>query len=84
MYFVTTKHPAYVLFSMTPSERAAIGLTETQAVHLLTRSPDGQWRVRHEWDGTRFSHTEFMALLHHREEPSDPEQLLELLPADLR
>lgn len=84
MYFVTTKQAGYVLFSMTPSERAAIGLTETQRVHLLLRQPDGSWKVRHEWDTAKFSHTQFMAALHYRDEPSDPEHLLAILPAELR
>ena len=84
MYFVTTKHPDYVLFAHTPSERAAVGLTENERVHLLLRTADGNWRVRHEWDAKRFSHTEFMAALHRRNEPADPEQLIEILPAELR
>jgi hypothetical protein len=84
MYFVTSKHPAYVLFAMTPSERAAVGLTEKHVVHLLIRDPDGAWTLRREWDGNRFSHTELMAALHYRDEPEDPEQLLDLLPPELR
>jgi hypothetical protein len=84
MYFVTTKHPAYVLFAMTPSERAAVGLTDKQVVHLLVRTTDGEWQIRHHWDASRYSHTDFMAALHHRDEPADPERLLDLLPAELR
>jgi hypothetical protein len=84
MYFVTTKQAGYVLFSMTPSERAAVGVTETQRVHLLFRQPDGGWAVRREWDVAQFSHTQLMTALHHRDEPSDPEQLLDLLPPHLR
>jgi len=84
MYFVTIKHPDYVLFSMTPSERAAVALTEAQAVHLLLRDGAGGWRVRHRWEVARFSHTEFMALMHQRDEPADPEELLQLLPPELR
>jgi len=84
MYFVTTKQPGYVLFSMTPSERAALGLTEQQRVQLLLRQPDGSWKVRHEWDTNQFSHTQFMAALHYRDEPSDPERLLDILPSELR
>lgn len=84
MYFVTTKHPAYVLFAMTPSERAAVGLTEKQAVHLLVRGADGQWAVRREWDAQRFSHTDFMLAARDRDEPAQPEQLLDLLPPELR
>ena len=36
MYFVTMKQPGYALFATTPSERAAIGLTDDQQhVHVL-------------------------------------------------
>ncbi len=84
MYFVTTKRQPYVLFATTPSERAAVGLTENYTVHLLLRVADGSWRVRHEWDGTRFSHTDLMAAMHDRDEPANPELLLEVLPDDLR
>ena len=39
MYFVTMKQPGYALFATTPSERAAIGLTDDQQhVHLCERS----------------------------------------------
>jgi hypothetical protein len=84
MYFVTIKHPEYVLFATTPSERAAIGLTEKQIVRLLIRRSDGSWDVRREWDAARFSHTAFMSFFHHHEEPDDPERLLEALPLELR
>ena len=39
MYFVTTSKPDYILFSMTPSERGAVALTEERQVHVLSR-PD--------------------------------------------
>ena len=84
MYFVTTKHPAYVLFAMTPSERAAVGLTEAQAVHFLVRASDGAWSVRREWGAKQFSHTDFMLAMRDRQEPAEPERLLEVLPAELR
>jgi len=84
MYFVTTKHPAYVLFAMTPSERAAVGLTEAHVVHFLVRAADGTWQVRREWSGKQFSHTDFMLAVRDRDEPADPAQLLDLLPPELR
>ena len=37
MYFVTSKRAGYVLFCMTPSGRAAIGLSEDQKVRLFAR-----------------------------------------------
>ncbi len=44
MYFVTSKRAGYALFSMTQSERAAIGLTDDQQpVHLLERTGK-DWR----------------------------------------
>ncbi|GBD27356.1 hypothetical protein HRbin30_02703 [bacterium HR30] len=85
MFFVTTKHPDYVLFAMTPSERAAVGVTETQEVHLLSRSPEGAgWQVIAKWNGQEFSHTDFMAAWHYRDEPSEPARPLDVLPAPLR
>jgi hypothetical protein len=85
MYFVTTTRPGYVLFCMTPSEHAAIGLREDQIVHLLVRaSPAEQWRVLHEWNAKDYSHTDFMVALRDVSEPADAGQLLSFLPAHLR
>ena len=85
MYFVTTKRDGYVLFCTTPSERAAVGLTEKQVVHLLAReSPASKWAVLAQWSSSDYSHTDFMAALHRREEPADPKLLLDLLPGHLR
>jgi hypothetical protein len=83
MYFVTTNRPGYILFSMTPSERAAVGLTEKQVIHLLTRE-GGAWKILREWNASEYSHTDFMVALHDAPEPSDPRQMLDLLPARLR
>jgi hypothetical protein len=70
VYFVTTKRAGYALFCMTPSERAAIGVTDDQQrVHLLERAGD-TWRVRHEWPMTERSHTEIMVRLGTVEEPA--------------
>jgi hypothetical protein len=84
MYFVTTKHPDYTLFCMTPSERFAVGVTETQVVRLLARGPTGDWAAVREWDGRVFSHTAFMSALHRRVEPEHVDDFLALLPPDLR
>jgi hypothetical protein len=84
MYFVTTNRAGYVLFCVTPSERAAVGLTEKQVVQLMVRdSGSDDWSVLRSWNARDFSHTEFMVKLHHAEEPSDPRKLLDLLPANL-
>ncbi len=85
MYFITTNRPGYVLFCMAPSERAALGLTDKEIVQLLVRSSSSdQWRVLHEWSAKDFSHTDFLAALHDRAEPAEPEQLLQVLPPPLR
>lgn len=84
MYFVTTKHPDYVLFCMTPSERAAIGLTEHGVVHLLARGAANSWQTLREWPVAELSHTEFMVALGKVNEPADPRALLQYLPAKLR
>lgn len=82
MYFVTTKQPGYILFSMMPSECAAVALTEKQDVHLLLRDAlDAPWRVAAEWPGQACSHTEFMVGLHSVQEPADRTELLKRVPA---
>lgn len=85
MYFVTVNRKPYVLFAKTPSENAALGLTEKQTVQLLRRR-DGSddWDVMAEWDAGELSHTDFMLAMHHREEPAEPTQLLDVLPPALR
>ena len=78
MYFVTTKRAGYALFCTTPSERAAIGVTDDQQrVHLLTRTPAG-WEVRHDWPVAEHSHTELMTRLAPLEEPETIEELVRL------
>ena len=80
MYFVTSKQAGYVLFCMTPSGRAAIGLTESRQVHLFQRSPNGAWQTLREWDSGTMSHTDLMLALGDHEEPDDPRHLLDLIP----
>jgi len=85
MYFVTIKRDPYILFCTTPSERAALGLTDKQIVHFLVRkSIADDWVVRHQWNASDYSHTDFMAALHQVTEPDDPERLLDLLPSAVR
>ncbi|MCK6556110.1 hypothetical protein L6Q96_16255 [Candidatus Binatia bacterium] len=85
MYFVTTKHPGYVLFCLTPSERAAVGITEKKNVQVLVRGADrSEWEVIGEWPASAWSHTSFMAAWHRRTEPDDPHDLLSVLPATIR
>jgi hypothetical protein len=85
MYFITVGKKPWILFCKTPSERAAIALTENQVVQLLRRGagPD-DWQVLAEWSADEFSHTDFMSAMHHREEPTDPKGLLDVLPPALR
>ncbi len=84
MYFVTINRPGYILFCATPSERAAIGLTDAQVVHFLVRdAARNEWTTVRTWKTSDYSHTEFMAALHRAEEPDEPRRLLDLLPADL-
>jgi hypothetical protein len=78
MYFVTTKRPGYALFCMTPSERAAIGVTDDQQrVHVLERR-EGAWTVAHDWPVEARSHTEMMARLAQVDEPADLAELVRL------
>jgi hypothetical protein len=78
VYFVTSKRAGYALFSMTPSERAAIAVTDDQKhVHLLERA-GSEWRVRHDWPVEEHSHTELMTRLAPLEEPATVEELVRL------
>ena len=81
MYFVTSKRAGYVLFCMTPSGRAAIGLTEQQKVQLFERTAGGEWQVLREWDAAERSHTDIMIRLGDCDEPADPKRLLDLVAA---
>lgn len=80
MHFVTSKRAGFVLFCMTPSGRAAIGLGEDRRVHLLERRPDGTWQTLREWEGDTLSHTDLMLTLGEHDEPATPAGLLELVP----
>ncbi len=79
MYFVTSKKAGYVLFCMTPSGRAAVGLTEGQKVHLFERARGGDWTVLREWNAGERSHTDILIALGDHQEPEDPKRLLDLL-----
>jgi hypothetical protein len=83
MYFVTINRPGYILFCATPSERAAIGLTDKQVVHFLVRDAGGAWTVQRRWNASDYSHTEFLSAWHRADEPDNPAALLEILPGDL-
>jgi hypothetical protein len=78
MYFVTTKVPGYVMFSMTPSERAAFAVTEDQQhVHVLERTPSG-WKVHRDFPMNEHSHTQLMTRLANVEEPATVDELVRL------
>ena len=78
MYFVTTKRPGYALFCMTPSERAAFGVTDDQKrVHLLAHE-GGQWQVRKDWGVDEHSHTEILVRLGAFDEPATIDELARL------
>jgi hypothetical protein len=78
VYFVTTKRAGYAMFCMTPSERAAIALTEDQKrVHVLEQV-GADWRVAREWPVEEHSHTELMVRLGTVEEPSTVDELVRL------
>jgi hypothetical protein len=78
MFFVTSKRPGYVLFAMTPSERAALGITEDQQrVHVLERT-GGEWRVHREFAMAEHSHTHLMTRLANVDEPATVDELVRL------
>ncbi len=78
MYFVTSKRAGYALFAMTPSERAAIGVTDDQKrVHLLERV-GAEWRVHRDWPIEEQSHTALMTRLALVDEPATVDELARL------
>jgi hypothetical protein len=78
VYFVTMKQAGYALFSTTPSERAAIGLTDDQRrVHVLERTADG-WRVVRDFAVEEHSHTDLMVRLGGVDEPASIDDLVRL------
>ncbi len=86
MYLVPIGGQAgYVLFSVSPRGRAAIGLTEDGLVRLLAPGAGpGEWRLVHEWPAEAYSATDLLAQLAHTAEPERAEEILELLPPAAR
>ena len=78
MYFVTSKRAGYALFAMTPSERAAIGVTDDQKRVRVLERVGGDWRVLEDWAVEEHSHTELMARLAVLEEPATVAELVRL------
>lgn len=82
MYFVTVKRPGFVLFCLTPSERAAIGLTDDQQRVQVLERRGGDWAVHREWPVSERSHTELMARLASVDEPATVEALVRIAAGD--
>jgi hypothetical protein len=84
MYFVTMGGMSgYVWFSTTPSARAAIGLTDTGRVRLLSPgAASTEWNVLREWPTSTYSHTDWLVKLGSVDEPERAEDLLATLPAE--
>ena len=78
MYFVTSKRAGYALFAMTPSERAAIGVTDDQKRVRVLERVGGDWRVYKDWPVEEHSHTELMTRLALLEEPPTSAELVRL------
>ena len=78
VYFVTSKRAGYALFAMTPSERAAIGVTDDQKRVRVLERVGGDWRVFEDWAVEEHSHTELMARLAVLEEPATVAELVRL------
>lgn len=84
MYFVTMGGMSgYVLFSTTPSARAAVGVTDTGKVRLLAPGASStEWQILREWPTSAYSHTEWLVKLGSLDEPARAEDLLATLPAE--
>jgi hypothetical protein len=80
MFFVPVMWAGYEAACMTPSGRAALGVTHEKTVRLLARS-GAEWRVLREWPVDHLSHTEIMTNLGEHAEPDTPEGMLTLITA---
>jgi hypothetical protein len=78
VYFVTVKRPGYVLFCLTPSERAAIGLTDDQRHVQVLERRGSEWSVHREWPIDEHSHTDLMQRLSTVEEPATIDALVRI------
>ena len=78
MYFVTVKRPGYVLFCLTPSERAAVGVTDDQRRVQVLERRGGEWAVHREWPIDEHSHTELMQRLATVDEPATIDALVRI------
>lgn len=78
MYFVTIKRPGFVLFCVTPSERAAIGLTDDQQRVQILERRGSDWVVHREWRIDEHSHTELMQRLAIVDEPATTDALVRI------
>jgi hypothetical protein len=80
MFFVPVMWAGYEAACMTPSGRAALGVTHEKMIRLLGRS-GAEWRVLREWPVDRLSHTEIMTYLGEHAEPDTAEGILTLIVA---
>jgi hypothetical protein len=78
VYFVTVKRPGYVLFCLTPSERAAIGLTDDQRRVQVLERRGAEWIVHREWSIDEHSHTDLMQRLASVDEPATIDALVRI------
>ena len=75
MYFVTVKRPGFVLFCLTPSERAALGLADDQRRVQLFARRGADWVLFREWTVDEHSHTDLMQRLAGVDEPASIDEL---------
>ena len=78
MYFVTVKRPGFVLFCLTPSERAAVGLTDDQQRVQVLERRGSEWVMHREWPIDELSHTELMQRLATVDEPATIDALVRI------
>jgi len=80
MFFVPVMWPGYEMACLTPSGRAAIGVTHEKLGRLLGRA-GSEWRTLYEWPVEHLSHTAVLTHLGEHAEPDTPEGLVSLVTA---
>jgi hypothetical protein len=83
MFFVPVMWAGYEVACMTPSGRAAIGVTHDKIGRLFGRAGT-EWRILCEWPTARLSHTDVMTYLGEQPEPDAPEGIVTLIAALLQ
>jgi len=78
VYFVTMKRAGYCLFSVSPTERFGVGLSDDQQRLDVLERDGADFVVRQEWPVAQVSHTDLMLRLGAVPEPGSLAEFLRI------